>query len=145
MSGLNFVGLLVCLGGIILHIIKKTVCGRKTDDDDHLEMQNPNSVSSIRKVDDATDTPLLTQKSSSLTNLLNGSFSSDEDNDAKSENSSQILFHVLQRREQTWISRIDEIELTKVFAIKNENMRQSFMFLWLHLMMFHVQWSTIIF
>ncbi|XP_066592564.1 solute carrier family 35 member C2 [Prorops nasuta] len=101
MSTLNFIGLLLCLGGIVLHVIKKILIS-KSKETNHLEMKLNSFVADSLKNDDAIDTnvPLLIQKSTSLTNLLNASFSSDEEDENKIENSSQILTDILQRREQ---------------------------------------------
>lgn len=101
MSGLNFVGLLMCLGGIILHVIQKIVINRKESFGD-LELRSDSLATSCSKSDDAMDRanlPLVMQKSSSLTNLLNANFSSDEEDDFKRENSKQLLSDILQRRE----------------------------------------------
>lgn len=102
MSSLNFVGLLMCLGGIILHSVQKMVMGKR-DRTDELELNINSIMNNGTKSDEGFDTnlPLLTtQKSTSLTNLLNENFSSDEDEGKSEENSSQVLFNVLQRREQ---------------------------------------------
>lgn len=102
MSGLNFIGLLMCLGGIIIHTVQKIVSNRSKKAE-NLELQVNSPSSSSIKNDDGNDTnlPLLTQKSTSLTNLLNAEFSSDEDDAAKrDQSSSEILSNVLQRREQ---------------------------------------------
>ncbi|XP_012268370.1 solute carrier family 35 member C2 [Athalia rosae] len=102
MSGLNFVGLLMCLGGIILHAIQKVLTTKKEANED-LELNSNSGLSNGTKSDDGFDTnlPLLTpQKSTSLTNLLNENFSSDDEEGKGEENSSQVLFNILQRREQ---------------------------------------------
>jgi len=101
MTGLNFIGLLMCLGGIILHVVQKVLGSRKKTVD-NLELQSK-VISNNAKREDGTDSnvPLLTEKSTSLINLLNAEFSSDEDGDLKEgDNSTQILSDILQRREQ---------------------------------------------
>lgn len=101
MTGLNFIGLLMCLGGIILHVVQKVLGSRKKTVD-NLELQSK-VTSNNAKREDGTDSnmPLLTEKSTSLINLLNAEFSSDEDGDLReSDNSTQILSDILQRREQ---------------------------------------------
>jgi len=101
MTGLNFVGLLMCLGGIILHVVQKILSNRKKVVD-NLELQSK-VTSSSTKHEEGTDSnmPLLTEKSTSLMNLLNAEFSSDEDVDLREgDNSTQILSDILQRREQ---------------------------------------------
>lgn len=101
MTGLNFVGLLMCLGGIILHVVQKILFNRKKVVD-NMELQSKITNNSI-KHEEGTDSnvPLLTEKSTSLMNLLNAEFSSDEDGDLReSDNSTQILSDILQRREQ---------------------------------------------
>ncbi|XP_046603888.1 solute carrier family 35 member C2 [Neodiprion virginianus] len=102
MSSLNFVGLLLCLGGIILHSFQKFRMTRKDKIED-LELEHNSMLNNRTKSDDGFDTnlPLLsTQKSTSLTNLLNEFFSSDEDENKNEESSSQVLFNILHRREQ---------------------------------------------
>lgn len=96
MTGLNFIGLLMCLGGIMLHVVQKVLVNRKKVID-NLELQSKVTNNSA-KLEEGTDSniPLLTEKSTSLMNLLNADFSSDEEGD----NSSQILSDILQRREQ---------------------------------------------
>ncbi|XP_070148810.1 solute carrier family 35 member C2-like [Polyergus mexicanus] len=99
-TGLNFIGLLMCLGGIMLHVVQKVLINRKKVVD-NLELQSK-VISNSAKHEEGTDSniPLLTEKSTSLMNLLNAEFSSDEDGDLKeSDNSSQILSDILQRRE----------------------------------------------
>jgi hypothetical protein len=101
MTGLNFVGLLMCVGGIILHVVQKVLLTRKKVID-NMELQSK-TPSNSAKHEEGTDSnmPLLTEKSTSLMNLLNAEFSSDEDGDLKEgDNSSQILSDILQRREQ---------------------------------------------
>lgn len=100
-SGLNFVGLLLCLGGIILHVIQKVLFNRSKVIES-LELSDNSVASNSSKKEDGIDTnlPLLTQKSSSLINLLTTDFTSDEEDDIKmKENSSQVLSNILQRRE----------------------------------------------
>lgn len=102
MSGLNFIGLLMCLCGIIIHTIQKILSNRNKIAE-NLELQVNSLSSNNLKNEDGIDTnlPLLTQKSTSLTNLLNAEFSSDEDDTFKhGENSTQVLSNILQRREQ---------------------------------------------
>ncbi|XP_017881367.1 solute carrier family 35 member C2-like isoform X1 [Ceratina calcarata] len=102
MSGINFLGLLMCLCGIIIHTVKKVLSSRNKKVET-LEMQVNSLSSNSLKHDDGIDTnfPLLTQKSTSLTNLLNAEFSSEEDDIIKhDENSTQVLSNILQRREQ---------------------------------------------
>ncbi|XP_011495726.1 PREDICTED: solute carrier family 35 member C2 [Ceratosolen solmsi marchali] len=100
MSGLNFIGLLMCLGGIILHVIQKIMIHKK-ESINELELQSNSLTTSCSKSDEAIDTnlPLIMQKSSSLTNLLNANFSSDEDDEFRIENSKELLSSILQRRE----------------------------------------------
>lgn len=95
MTGLNFIGLLMCLGGIILHVVQKILVN-KNEAVENLELESK-VTSSSSKIDDGSDLnmPLLTEKSTSLRNLLNAEFSSDED-----DNSVEILSNILQRREQ---------------------------------------------
>lgn len=100
MSGLNFIGLFLCLGGIILHVVHKVMINNRESVND-LELRS-NSLDS--KLNEATSFPLNLQKSSSLTSLLNDNFSSDDDGDddegnVKKENSDQLLSTILQRRE----------------------------------------------
>jgi hypothetical protein len=66
-----------------------------------LELQSNSLSTSCSKSDEAIDTnlPLIMQKSSSLTNLLNANFSSDEDDEFRIENSKELLSSILQRRE----------------------------------------------
>lgn len=67
-----------------------------------LELSDNSVASNSSKKEDGIDTnlPLLTQKSSSLINLLTTDFTSDEEDDIKmKENSSQVLSNILQRRE----------------------------------------------
>lgn len=102
MSHLNFVGLLMCLCGITIHTIQKALSNRNKKAE-NLELQVNSLSSNNFKSEEVIDTnlPLLTQKSTSLTNLLNAEFSSDEDDPVKhGENSTQILSNILQRREQ---------------------------------------------
>ncbi|XP_012238323.1 solute carrier family 35 member C2 [Bombus impatiens] len=102
MSHLNFVGLLMCLCGITIHTIQKALSNRNKKAE-NLELQVNSLSSNNFKTEEVIDTnlPLLTQKSTSLTNLLNAEFSSDEDDTVKhGENSTQILSNILQRREQ---------------------------------------------
>ncbi|XP_076247780.1 solute carrier family 35 member C2-like [Calliopsis andreniformis] len=101
MSGLNFIGLLMCLGGITVHTVQKIISNRNKKTE-NLELQLNSSPINNLKNEEGIDTsfPLLTQKSTSLTNLLNADFSSDEDGAVKDgENSSEILSTIVQRRE----------------------------------------------
>ncbi|OXU27569.1 hypothetical protein TSAR_011524 [Trichomalopsis sarcophagae] len=100
MSGLNFIGLLMCLGGICLHVIQKILISNK-ESVNELELQTNSMATTCSKSDEAIDSnPLIMQKSSSLTNLLNANFSSDEEDDIlRRENSKQILSEISQRRE----------------------------------------------
>lgn len=101
MTGLNFIGLLMCLGGIILHVVQKILVNKKTAVD-NLELQS-NVPSENSKHEEGTDSniPLLTEKSTSLMNLLNAEFSSDEDGSLRDgDNPTDILSDILQRREQ---------------------------------------------
>lgn len=100
-SGLNFIGLLLCLGGIILHVIQKIILHR-TKAVESLELNDKSLVNNSSKKEDGIDAnlPLLTQKSSSLINLLTTDFTSDEEEDIKTkDNSSEVLSNILQRRE----------------------------------------------
>ncbi|CAB0035354.1 unnamed protein product [Trichogramma brassicae] len=100
MNGLNFVGLLMCLGGIILHVINKILQNKK-DSANELELES-NSFANFVKPEEVIDTsaPLIMEKSSSLTNLLNADFSSDEEDEFKREPSpNQVLSDIILRRE----------------------------------------------
>lgn len=91
----------MCLGGIIFHVVQKISVSRKKAVD-NLELQS-NVPSENSKHEEGTDSnmPLLTEKSTSLMNLLNTEYSSDEDNGLRDgDNSTQILSDILQRREQ---------------------------------------------
>lgn len=102
MTGLNFLGLLMCLGGIILHVIQKILINKKKTIDS-LELQSK-LMNNSSKHEEGTDSnmPLLTGKSTSVMNLLNAEFSSDEETGESREddNPAQILSNILQRREQ---------------------------------------------
>ncbi|KAJ8687428.1 hypothetical protein QAD02_023222 [Eretmocerus hayati] len=100
MSGLNFVGLLLCLGGITLHVIQKIMIS-KQDSVGGLELQSSSLPSTSAKATEMVDSnlPLIMEKSSSLTNLLNANFSSDEEEEIIKENSRQLLSNIVQRRE----------------------------------------------
>lgn len=98
MSGPNFLGLLLCLGGITLHVIRKILVSEKQMANE-LELQSNCDKDLKTENAKASNLPLLMAKSTSLTNLLNGGFSSEEDDD-KNESSSQILFNIVQRRER---------------------------------------------
>ncbi|KZC08441.1 PREDICTED: solute carrier family 35 member C2 [Dufourea novaeangliae] len=101
MSGLNFIGLLMCLGGITIHTIQKIISSRNKKTE-NLELQLNSSPSINVKSEEGIDTslPLLTEKSTSLTNLLNTEFSSDDEDAVKQrENSTEILSTIVQRRE----------------------------------------------
>ncbi|XP_053995025.1 solute carrier family 35 member C2 [Hylaeus anthracinus] len=102
MSGLNFIGLLMCLGGIMIHTVQKILSNRNTKSE-NMELPLNSSLTNNLKTEEGMDInlPLLTQKSTSLTNLLNAEFSSEEDDVIKGhENSTQILTNIVQRREQ---------------------------------------------
>ncbi|KAG5332164.1 S35C2 protein, partial [Acromyrmex heyeri] len=101
LTGLNFVGLLMCLGGIILHVVQKVLLNRKKAVD-NMELQSKVASNNAKREEETdSNVPLLTEKSTSLINLLNAEFSSDEDGDVReSDNSTQILSDILQRREQ---------------------------------------------
>lgn len=107
MTGLNFVGLLMCLGGIVMHVVQKVFKSSK-DTMEKLELQS-NSITTIGSNGQdqvESNLPLLATKSTSLTNLLNSNFSSDEDGEdgehAKNEDdTTRVLFDVLKRREQS--------------------------------------------
>ncbi|KYN15160.1 Solute carrier family 35 member C2 [Trachymyrmex cornetzi] len=101
LTGLNFVGLLMCLGGIILHVVQKVLLNRKKTVD-NMELQSKVASNNAKREEETdSNVPLLTEKSTSLINLLNAEFSSDEDGDVReSDNSTQILSDILQRREQ---------------------------------------------
>lgn len=91
----------MCLGGIILHVVQKILVNRKKTVE-NLELQSK-LPSESSKHEEGTDSniPLLTEKSTSLMNLLNAEFSSDEDGSLREgDNTTQILSDILQRREQ---------------------------------------------
>ncbi|KAK0088573.1 hypothetical protein PV325_011493 [Microctonus aethiopoides] len=103
MNLLNFIGLLLCLGGIILHVTQKILTNKKQMVE-HLELNTNSITTNGSSVDDGLETnvPLLTERSTSLTNLLNSNFSTDEeDNDRDKDDTSEVLFNILQRREQS--------------------------------------------
>lgn len=79
MSSLNFLGLLMCLGGIILHVAHKILVTQATIKRSEI-YSNP-SIKDIPSKDEGIDTnlPLLTQNSNSFMNLLSEEFSSNED------------------------------------------------------------------
>lgn len=92
----------MCLGGIIIHVVQKVLVNRKKTIE-NLELQSK-VTSNSAKQEEGTDSnmPLLMEKSTSLVNLLNAEFSSDEDGNLKEdENAAQILSDILQRREHT--------------------------------------------
>lgn len=99
-TSFNFIGLPLCLGGITLHVIQK-VLWSKRESSENVELET-NSLSIDSKFEDGIDTncPLLMEKSTSLTNLLNSNFSSDEEEEIKDPNSPKFLFKVLQHRDQ---------------------------------------------
>ncbi|XP_076286522.1 solute carrier family 35 member C2 [Lasioglossum baleicum] len=102
MSGFNFIGLLMCFGGITIHTVQKIVSSRNNETE-NVELQFNSSLNINIKNEERLETSLslLTQKSTSLTNLLNADFSSDEDDAVKDhQNSSEILSNIVQRREQ---------------------------------------------
>ncbi|XP_034941807.1 solute carrier family 35 member C2-like isoform X1 [Chelonus insularis] len=102
-NSLNFFGLLLCLGGILLHAIQKVLLNKK-EITENLELHSESITTVGSSVDDGHDTniPLLNQRSTSLNNLLHSNFSTDEEDDSKDkDDSSEILFNILQRREQT--------------------------------------------
>lgn len=90
----------MCLGGIILHVIQKIMINQK-ESADNLEMKSSSIATTSSKSIDTLDTtaPFKMQKSSSLTNLLNANFSSDEEDEFNRENSKQLISNILQRRE----------------------------------------------
>ncbi|XP_074097468.1 solute carrier family 35 member C2-like [Cotesia typhae] len=98
-SRINFFGLLLCLGGIVLHVMQKILTNKK-EIQENLELHS-NSMTTVGSVEEDMDTnmPLLTERSTSLTNLLNSNFSTDEDDDKEKDDSSEVLFNILQRRE----------------------------------------------
>ena len=100
-NGLNFVGLLMCLGGITLHVVQKIIVSKKEVDD---EMEIDLNLSSINyyKPEEQSESslPLMTQNSDSLSYLNANYFSSDDEDYIKFDDSNQILNNVLQRREQ---------------------------------------------
>lgn len=99
MSSLNFFGLLMCLCGLTLHAIHKLKNKKETID--ILELQTK-STSVDANSEDGTEMnyPLLMQKSTSLSNLLNSNFSSDDEEEIKDPNSPQSVLNVLQHRDQ---------------------------------------------
>lgn len=101
---LNFIGLLMCLGGIVLHVTQKLLWNKK-DIVENLELHSNSIMTNGSSVDNEIDTNvplLLTERSTSLTNLLNSNFSTDdEDADKDKDNTSDVLFNILQRREQS--------------------------------------------
>ncbi|XP_018397270.1 PREDICTED: solute carrier family 35 member C2 [Cyphomyrmex costatus] len=101
LTGLNFVGLLMCLGGIILHVVQKVLLSRKKAVD-NMELQSKVTSNNAKREEETdSNVPLLIEKSTSLINLLNAEFSSDEDGNVReSDNSTQILSDILQRREK---------------------------------------------
>lgn len=103
MTGINFVGLLMCLSGIVVHIIQKIIFTKKKLNE-NLELHS-NSITSNGTITE-TNVPLLNDQSTSLKNLLASNFSSDDDdgdNDDSDDkdNTSEVLFNILQRREQS--------------------------------------------
>ncbi|KAF7987659.1 hypothetical protein HCN44_003522 [Aphidius gifuensis] len=107
MTGINFVGLLMCLSGIIVHIIQKIIFTKKKLNE-NLELHS-NSITSNGTITDysiETNVPLLNDQSTSLKNLLASNFSSDDDDNDNDDsddkdNTSNVLFNILQRREQS--------------------------------------------
>lgn len=72
-SGLNFVGLLLCLGGIILHVIKKVIMSQQNEANDAESDSNSLSVS-YSKSDEFNSENVVP-----LMNKLRSNFSSFED------------------------------------------------------------------
>lgn len=86
-----------------MHVIQKVLTSSK-DMVEKLELQSNSVTTNDSNCEDSIESnlPLLAQRSTSLTNLLNSNFSSDDDDDGKDkESTSQVLFDVLQRREQS--------------------------------------------
>lgn len=90
---------MLCLGGIVLHVMQKILTNKK-EIQENLELHS-NSMTTVGSVEEDMDTnmPLLNERSTSLTNLLNSNFSTDEDDDKEKDDSSEVLFNILQRRE----------------------------------------------
>lgn len=103
-SSLNFFGLLMCLCGLILHVIHKMRNKKETNDNAELQINSSiNSMSIDGNSEEGMEIncPLLLQKSTSLSNLLNSNFSSDDDDEeSKDTNNSQSVLNVLQHRDK---------------------------------------------
>ncbi|KAK6627516.1 hypothetical protein RUM44_009994 [Polyplax serrata] len=88
-SEVNVIGLLLCLGGITFHIILKAIA---TSDITRVP-ENDQEISFIAGEGQELTTPLLAEEESSFSNMIF--------DDTDSDNNSEVLFSVLQRRDNT--------------------------------------------
>lgn len=95
MNFINIVGLLFCLGGIIFHVLHKaTIVGRRSNMDE-LDEDSFNSEGDPKPLDNSSDlrVPLLAESS---VIFRSGNINSSDESD---EDSSNVLFNILQRRD----------------------------------------------
>lgn len=103
MNLINVVGLCFCLGGITFHVLHKaTIASRRCNTDEF----SFNSEGDPKQSDDSSDlrVPLLAEPS---VMFMSGNFNSTDESD---EDSSNVLFNILQRRDnprlhaQSWVA-----------------------------------------
>ncbi|XP_051163493.1 solute carrier family 35 member C2 [Leptopilina boulardi] len=98
-SSLNFFGLVMCLCGLILHVIHK-MKNKKKETNDNAELQTNSIMNIDGNSEEGTqiNCPLLMQKSTSLSNLLNSNFSSEDEEEEKDSGAESVL-KVLKHRD----------------------------------------------
>jgi hypothetical protein len=95
MNAVNAVGLFFCLGGIIFHVLHKSVIASRRNSMSELDEDLFSSKGGLKQSDKSSDlrVPLLAESSVRFTPGNN--YSTDESD----EDSSNVLFSILQRRD----------------------------------------------
>lgn len=89
----------MCLCGLILHVIHK-MKNKKKETNDNAELQTNSIMNIDGNSEEGTqiNCPLLMQKSTSLSNLLNSNFSSEDEEEEKDSGAESVL-KVLKHRD----------------------------------------------
>lgn len=95
MNLINVVGLFFCLGGIIFHVLHKATIASRRSNMDELDEDSFNSEGDPKQLDNSSDlrVPLLAESS---VIFRPGNINSTDESD---EDSSNVLFNILQRRD----------------------------------------------
>jgi hypothetical protein len=95
MNLINVVGLFFCLGGIIFHVLHKSAVASRRSNVNEFDGDSFNSEGDAKQSDSASDLRVPLLADSSVMFMSGNIYSTDESD----EDSSNVLFNILQRRD----------------------------------------------